>query len=127
MTSLTLVACNAGGDRIKPPLNYDEVVSLLVVARENVSQAEAFRKTVGHIDRIYGDQAKRTPITISRLKLKATLKKIGTEMRFKLGGYKPLYLIKTWLTTLIGTLYFRTKVGKTYLAQLVEFSGHACH
>jgi hypothetical protein len=109
-------------DKIKPPRNDDEVVSLLVTARPGVKQSEAFKKVIDLLDNIYGDSQKRKPITIAKLKLKATLKKIGTEMRVKLGGYRPLYLIKTWLTTLLGTLYFRTKPGKTYLMQLVDMS-----
>ena len=109
-------------DKIKPPENYDEVVSLLVIAQNGVKQAEAFKKVIDQLDKIYGDHKKRTPISTSRLKLKGTLKKIGTEMRVRLGGYKPLYLIKTWFTTLLGTFYFRTKTGKTYLTQLVDMS-----
>jgi hypothetical protein len=109
-------------DKIKPPENYDEVVSLLVTAQPGVKQSEAFKKVIDLLDKIYGDPQKRKPITISKLRLKATLKKIGTEMRVKLGGYKPFYLIKTWFTTLLGTLYFRTKTGKTYLMQLVDMS-----
>jgi hypothetical protein len=109
-------------DKIKPPENYDEVISLLVVPRPEAKQAEALRKVIEQIDNIYGDPDKRKPITVSRLKLKATLKKIGTEMKAKLGGYRPVYLFKTWFTTLLGTLYFRTKPGKTYLMQLVDMS-----
>ncbi len=109
-------------DKIKPPENYDEVVSLLVIAQDGVKQTEAFKKVIDQLDKIYGDHKKRTPISTSRLRLKGTLKKIGTEMRVRLGGYKPFYLIKTWLTTLLGTLYFRTKTGKTYLTQLVDMS-----
>jgi hypothetical protein len=109
-------------DKIKPPLDYDEVVSLLVVAQKGIKQNEAFQKVMDEIDRIYGNADKRKPITIPRLKLKATLKKIGEEMKVRLGGYRTLYLVRTWLTTLLGTLYFRTKTGKTYLEQLVELS-----
>ncbi len=109
-------------DKIKPPENYDEVVSLLVNSNDGANQAAAFKKVIDSIDSIYGDQEKRKPITISKLKLKGTLKKIGREMRVRMGGYKPLYLIRTWLTTLIGSLYFRTKLGKTYLTQLVDMS-----
>ncbi|MDZ4810649.1 MAG: DUF3095 domain-containing protein [Bacteroidota bacterium] len=109
-------------DKIKPPENYDEVVSLLVIAQDGVNQTEAFKKVIDHLDKIYGVPEKRSPISTSRLKLKGTLKKIGTEMRVRLGGYKPLYLIKTWFTTMLGTLYFRTKTGKTYLSQLVDMS-----
>lgn len=109
-------------DKIKPPENYDEVVSLLVIAQDGVAQTEAFKKVIDQIDKIYGEPEKRKPISVSRLKLNGTLKKIGREMRVRLGGYKPLYLIKAWFTSLIGTLYFRTRPGKTYLTQLVDMS-----
>jgi len=109
-------------DKIKPPQNYDEVVSLLVIAREGVKQAEALKKVIDLLDEIYGVHEKRKPITTSKLKLKGSLKKIGREMRVKMGGYKPLYLIRNWFTTLLGSIYFRTKPGKTYLNQLVDMS-----
>jgi Protein of unknown function (DUF3095) len=109
-------------DKIKPPENNYEVVSLLVVAREGVKQSLAFKKVFGRMDEIYGVQQARTPITVSKLKLKTTLAKIGLEMRTRLGGYNPFYLFKTWATTLLGLLYFRTKKGKFYLARLVDMS-----
>ncbi len=109
-------------DRIKPPTNSDEVVSLLVVAREGVSQAQAFQQVVKELDRIYGDPDTRKPITVSQLKLKATVAKITREMKAKLGGYKPLYLVQKLLTTLLGRAYFKTKPGITYLQQLVQLS-----
>ena len=109
-------------DKIKPPENYDEVVSLLVVASQDEKQVETFRKVINLLDTVYGEYRKRTPITISRLKIKATLGKIALEMRAKLGGYRPVYLLRTWLTALLGTLYFRTKPGKVYLVKLVEMS-----
>ncbi len=121
-TELDLSGMQCRWDKIKPPVNYDEVVSLVVMVQEGVKQADAFKKVIDQLDRIYGDAEKRTPISTSRLKLKATLKKIGAEMRVKLGGYNFFYLLKTWLTTLLGTLYFRTGPGKIYLSQLVEMS-----
>lgn len=109
-------------DKIKPPATYDEVVSLLVVARDSTSQATAFKKVVRRIDQIYGDPEKRKPITVSQLKLKATVEKITREMKAKLGGYKPLYLLQKIFATLLGRVYFKTKTGKTYLQQLVQLS-----
>lgn len=119
---LDLTGMQCRWDKIKPPENYDEVVSLLVISQPGIKQSEAFKAVIDALDRIYGDPQKRKPITISKLKLKATLKKIGSEMRVRLGGYKPLYLIRTWFTVLLGALYFRTKPGKTYLMQLVDMS-----
>lgn len=109
-------------DKIKPPATNDEVVSLLVVARDKISQANAFQKVVKELDRIYGDPDTRKPITVSQLKLKATVAKISREMKAKLGGYKPLYLVQKLLTTLLGRVYFKTKPGKNYLQQLVQLS-----
>ena len=109
-------------DKIKPPQNFNEIVSLLVIASEGVKQAVVFKKVVDIIDSIYGKPESRTPISVTRLKLKGTLKKIGLEMKARLGGYKPFYLMKTWATTLLGQLYFRTKQGKVYLHQLVNMS-----
>ncbi|MEP6700350.1 MAG: DUF3095 family protein, partial [Bacteroidota bacterium] len=108
--------------KIMPPQNYDEVVSLLVIAGEGVKQADVFKKVIDNIDAIYGAVENRTPISVPRLKLKGTLKKIGLEMKTKLGGYKPFYLMRTWVTTMLGSLYFQTKQGKVYLTRLVDMS-----
>jgi hypothetical protein len=109
-------------DRVAPPENADEVVSLLVVTPHYSTQATAFRKVISLVDEIYGEPRVRKPITITRLKLKATLGKIMVEMKTRFGKRKTLYLLRTWLTSLLGTLYFRTLAGRTYLSNLVEMS-----
>ena len=109
-------------DKITPPENYDEVVSLLVIAQNGKKQSVVFKKVIDKLDEIYGEHERRKPITVPKLKLKVTLKKIGMEMRARSGGYNTMYLIRTWFTTLLGSFYFRTKTGKTYLNQLVELS-----
>jgi hypothetical protein len=109
-------------DRIKPPENFLEVVSLLVIAREGVKQSMAFKKVIDSVDAIYGAQGTRTPISVGKLKLKATLAKIGLEMRARMGGFKPFYLLTNWIKTSFGYFYFKTKKGKEYLHNLVEMS-----
>jgi hypothetical protein len=109
-------------DRVAPPENTDEVVSLLVVTPHYSTQASAFRKVISLVDEVYGEPAIRKPITATRLKLKATLGKIMVEMRTRFGKRNSLYLLRTWLTSLLGTLYFRTSAGKSYLSNLVEMS-----
>lgn len=108
-------------DRIKPPETFNEVISLIVVARTD-NQAAVFKKVIQHIDRIYGEYEKRKPISEEKLRLKATIKKISREMKVKLGGYKPVYLVQKLMATMLGTVYFKTKPGKEYLQQLVQLS-----
>ncbi|MCX6319695.1 MAG: DUF3095 domain-containing protein [Bacteroidetes bacterium] len=109
-------------DKIKPPSNGNEVISLLVSARNMDMQSQAFRKVMEAIDRIYGSQEVRKPISINRLRMVSSFKRINAEMRVRMGGFKLFYLTRTWLTTLIGKLYFRTKKGKEYLYKLVDMS-----
>ena len=119
---LDLTGMQCRWDKIKPPRDYDEVVSLLVIAQDFEKQAVAFKKVVDTLDEIYGGQEKRKPISVPMLKLKTTLEKISQEMRVKFGGFKPTYLVHKWITTLLGYFYFRTKQGKKYLLQLVDLS-----
>lgn len=109
-------------NKVKPPQNLDEVVSLVVVGCEGTKQAEVFKKVIDKIDDIYGKPESRTPISVTRLRLKATLKKISHEVRVKMGRSLPLLIFKNWITTMLGILYFKTKKGKDYLIQLVDFS-----
>jgi len=119
---LDLTGMQCRWDKIKPPQNYDEVVSLLVTAQESDKQAGSFKKVIDKLDEIYGEPQRRKPISVPMLKLKATLEKIGQEMRVRFGGYRPIYLMHKWITTLLGYFYFRTKQGKRYLNQLVDMS-----
>jgi hypothetical protein len=119
---LDLMGMQCRWDKIKPPQDYDEVVSLLVIARDSEKQADAFKKVIDTLDEIYGEPERRKPISVPMLKLKATLEKIRLEMRIKFGSYRPVYLLHKWITTLLGYFYFRTKQGKKYLRQLVDMS-----
>jgi len=57
-------------DRIKPPRNIYEVVSLLVIAPSTVNQSLSFKKVIDSIDAIYGTAQSRTPVTVENLRLK---------------------------------------------------------
>jgi len=109
-------------DRIKPPENYFEVVSLLVIAREGVKQSQAFKKVMDSIDVIYGAPQTRKPISVGKLKLKTTLAKLGLEVRTRMGGFRLFHLLNTWVRTSIGYFYFKTKKGRVYLHSLVDMS-----
>ena len=120
--TLDLSGMQCRWDKIKPPQNYDEVVSLIVTAKEGQKQAEAFKKVIDKLDEIYGEPERRKPISVPMLKLKSTLEKISQEMRVRFGGYRPIYLLNKWITTRLGHIYFRTKKGRQFLVQLVDLS-----
>jgi Protein of unknown function (DUF3095) len=119
---LDLTGMQCRWDKVKPPQNDDEVVSLLVVARDAGHQAASFRKVIVELDTIYGNLEKRRPISLVKLRLNGSLQKLALEMKTKFGGMKPFYLAKSWLTALFARWYFNTRTGLSYLGQLVEMS-----
>jgi hypothetical protein len=119
---LDLTGMQCRWDMIKPPENNQEVVSLLVMATNEIKQAAVFKKVIEQLDSIYGAQPMRQPISVTKLRLKTTFARIGQEMRSRFGGVKPLYFIRTWAAGLLGTFYFRTKQGKKYLYNLVSMT-----
>ncbi len=109
-------------DKIKPPANDFEVISLLVISTESNLQPAAFSQVMNIIDKIFGQHEHRKPISADKLRIVATFQKIGAEMRNRFGKFNLIYLVKTWATTLLGKLYFKTKKGKEYLGKLVDLS-----
>ncbi|MEZ5038312.1 MAG: DUF3095 family protein [Saprospiraceae bacterium] len=120
---LNLEGMECRWDRIKPPQNTPEVVCLLVEARDSHRHAPVFAKILETIDAVYGPPEARNPISVSRLKLKATPAKIAHEMRVKLGRFNLSYLLENFFYTFFGFVYFRFyQTGRTYLHQLVELA-----
>jgi len=119
---LDLTGMQCRWDRIKPPENKQEIVTLIVRAARNINQAAAYRDVILYIDEIYGSPEKRQPISVARLRLKASFTRLGLEIRARFGKMKLLSLFQTWFSTSLGYLYFQTKPGKTYLSRLVEMS-----
>ncbi len=120
---LNLEGMECRWDRIKPPDGAQEIVCLLVEVKEQERHAEIFKKVLDQIEMIYGSQDQRNPISIPKLKLKATPARIAKEMQVRLGKFQWSYLIKQFFITLFGFAYFRFyQTGKNYLNKLVELS-----
>ena len=120
MDVLDLNGMQCRWDKIKPPENSYEVVSLLAIARAGVKQSVAFKKVMDVVETIYGTPQRRSPITMKRLKLKTTFARIGLEVRTRMGGFHPFSMVNVWLKSTLGYFYFKTKKGKKYLHNLVN-------
>jgi len=120
--NLDLEGMQCRWDRIAPPENYDEVISLLVIAVHENEQGTVFSKVVNLLDDIYGTSQKRQPISVSRLKLKTTMSKLNLEMKVKFGHLRFIYGLYHTIMTWFGWYYFRTKEGRNYLTTIVDFA-----
>ncbi|GGI29411.1 DUF3095 domain-containing protein [Pedobacter mendelii] len=109
-------------DKIDPPQNSNEVVTLLVVINKSEEQPKIFSAIVNQLDIIYGEPKKRQPISVDKLRFNTTFNRLSREMRTRIGEVKIFELMKTWVINLYGYIYFRTESGKNYLNRLVEMS-----
>jgi len=121
-TILDLSGMQCRWDKIPPPADKEEIVTLLIIANNVDQQANVFKKVLEKMEELYGSPDKRQPISVDRLKLKTTFSKLGKEMRAKLGRVQLFELVKTWLMSFYAHIYFSTKKGKDYLQSLVEMS-----
>lgn len=120
---LNLEGMECKWDKINPPETNQEVVSLIVIACENEDPSEIFSKVLKNIDTIYGSLNSRKPISVKRLKLIGSLRKLNDEMRTKFGEFDGLYLLRNWFRATFGGLYLKnSQAGKNYLQKLVELT-----
>ena len=110
-------------DEIRPVEEKLKVFCLIVICKNENSQAKVYSGIISRIDKIFGNLDKRRPINAINLKLKPTLKKIKSEMNIKLGKYNFGYLLQNWLLTSLGVYYFKFfPKGKQYLFRVTQLS-----
>jgi len=109
-------------DKIPPPENTYEIVTLLAISAKGADQAKAFQKVMRQIDRIYGTPEKRQPISLPKLKLTTTFNKFGAEQRISTGHVNLLRTAEMWLKAVFGYFYFKTEGGKKYLRSMIEMA-----
>jgi len=110
-------------DEIAPDAEEKKVICLLINCKDEAKQAKVYAKVIEKINTIFGSLEDRQPVSKLSLKLNATIKKIRKEMYAKIGKYSFSYLIKNWLLTNIGKVYFNFfNDGKEYLNKITKLS-----
>lgn len=110
-------------NKIKPPEEGQEVISLIVSGCGSQEPSKIFSQVLNAIDDIYGSPKRRKPISVKHLELNQEPRLLNSEMKVKLGGYNSSYFIKNWLKTRFGDIYLKhSEAGKAYLEKLVELT-----
>ncbi|MGB5983483.1 MAG: DUF3095 family protein [Nonlabens sp.] len=121
--SLDLNGMECRWDQISPRDDRHKVVCLIVSCKDESLHPTVYGDILDMIDLTFGTLQERQPITVARLKLKATIQKIREEMMARIGENKLSYLIKHFVITYFGTLYFKLfKEGQNYLNKVSQLS-----
>ena len=122
-TPLDLTGMECKWDRIKPPREDQEVLSLIIEGCGDSNISRIYSKVMAVIDDIYGAVGSRKPISVKRLKIKAGLQRINAEIRTKFGRWRLPAFLKSFMIANFGEIFLKnTQAGKNYLQKLVEFS-----
>jgi len=118
-TGLDLNGMECRWNKIAPPENTNEVVTLLISALNESKQASVFQKILEKTDKIYGSLNDRNPISVSKLKLNFNYKKIRTELKTSNKKFGIINILKIWISGLIGKYYYLpSNTGQKYLNEL---------
>ncbi|MCL5245645.1 DUF3095 domain-containing protein [Cellulophaga sp. 20_2_10] len=121
--NLDLEGMECRWNKIAPPQNSNEVVSLLINSISESKQAFNFQKILEKTDEIYGSLSNRNPISIDKLELKFNFKKIKTELKASNKKIGIINFLKVWVNGVIGKyVYLPNQKGQKYLNELKQLS-----
>ncbi|GJM36232.1 MAG: hypothetical protein DHS20C18_52330 [Saprospiraceae bacterium] len=110
-------------DEVAPPRSQEKIICLLVDCSEEEWQSKIYASIVSKINHTFGDFEERQPISIGKLKIDSTVKKIKREMYARIGKYNFAYLIKHWMINNFSSVYFKFfNEGKEYLQKISDLS-----
>ena len=128
ISALNLEGLECRWDTIKPRLNGLEVVCLLIEATDVKDQLNIYNNVLRTLDEIYGGTDERHPLSVKRLRLINSFKKFNREMLARYSKTKVGSLLKLFLQTIIGKIYFKYNLkvnnlkGGDYLLQVIKLS-----
>ncbi|WP_432672857.1 DUF3095 family protein [Flavobacterium sp. SM2513] len=109
--------------RIDPNQTQNKVVCLLLDSVNETDQRLLYSEVIAQMDIFFGEFISRQPIKANRLRLNFNILTIWEEMKITLVNQNWFYLVKNWLSTLIGKFYLNlTPNGKQYLQQIGQLS-----
>ena len=122
-SELNLEGMECRWNRILPPTNSDEVVCLIIHVMNESEQATLFKKVLDKADLIYGKHQKRNPISLSKLRMDAGLRKIKMELKMRKPSFHFIEWMKNWVFMIVGKYwYLPRKDGKKYLSELIKLA-----
>lgn len=109
--------------RIDPSQTQNKVVCLLLEAVNETEQRGLYKEVIAKMDELFGTFSNRQPIKSEKMQLSFNILTIWEEMKITLVNQNWFYLLKNWLSTIIGKAYLNLSPnGKQYLQQIGQLS-----
>lgn len=113
-------------DKIAAPKERQQVVCYLIEAVDASMQLQVYADVLKEADVIFGTPELRTPVSVDRLKLLLSVKRMQREMLAQFGKWKWDYFLRESFRTFVGKLFHRKNVklsgynSSIYLREIVS-------
>jgi hypothetical protein len=120
---LNLEGMECKWDKIAPPEEQNEVLSLIINSVDVSQQHAVYAAILQEIEDIYGTDSKRNPVSLKRLRMVNSLSQLKNEVKIKYATSSLRNIIGSAARTLFGKLYIRfTEKGRNYLNELIQLT-----
>jgi len=121
--NLNLNGMECKWDKIKPPEETQEVLSLIIHAVNEYEQPPVFSEVLALIDTIYGSDKSRNPISTARLHMVNSVQQLRNEVQMNVGNVPVVALLQSLLRSVVGRFFVSyTSDGKQYLRDMVNLT-----
>ena len=121
--NLNLEGMECKWDKIKPPKNENEILTLIIQSTIVEEQSSVYSNVLERIDDIYGDDSIRHPVTAKRLKLVHKLSRLKNEVKMKFSHLTNKKLAASWWRSVMGSWFTKyTSTGRDYLNDLIQLT-----
>jgi hypothetical protein len=110
-------------DKIKPPKNENEILTLIIIANKVADQSKVYSQVLEKVEQIYGSDINRHPVTAKRLKMVHSLSRIKAEVKMKFKKVTGQKITANWLRTVMGSWFVKhTSTGRNYLNDMIQLT-----
>ena len=121
--NLNLEGMECKWDKIKPPKNENEILTLIIQSTIVEEQSSVYSNVLERIDDIYGDDSIRHPVTAKRLKMVHKLSRLKNEVKMKFSHITNKKLAASWWRSVMGSWFTKyTSTGRDYLNDLIQLT-----
>lgn len=120
---LNLEGMECKWDKIAPLDRQNEVLSLIINAKDVQQQHDVYAAILKEIDVIYGNEVKRNPVSLERLKMVTNLRQLKNEVTMKYATSDLRHLLGSVARSIFGKYYMKfTQKGRNYLNELIQLT-----
>ncbi len=120
---LDLAGMECKWDNIAPPIKTNEILTLIITAVNVDKQHEIYGSILKKIDKLYGTDVKRNPLTAEHLDMTSNFSQLFNEVQMNVSSGRFRHLFSSVMRTLFGKYYLQhTQDGRDYLAELIQLT-----